>query len=271
MKKLIVALILGVGLSVAQGDLYFTGFETDEGWATGSLGTNPEQQPPGGSWANTGVAQVQDFNANSGSYAIYFNSENTGNHTASFTPDNPYSGHSTLTISYAAFFPAYPEPDGDNTVSMNNNHRLELATDATTLVLQFDNFDTAGNPGRQRAYMQAGLGAGGENGLMNQVWEPGEWMNISFTLDFINNTYSYQVDSPTQGLNSISDQIIGHDISQLNGVNLVHRDVADNTVDGPRDLTMYVDDFSVIPEPSTIGLMGLALMIFYARSRRQRV
>ncbi len=226
-------------------DPYRTGFESEEGWATGSLGVNPAQQPAGGSWDNTGVAQVQDFNPHTGDYSVYFNSANIGNHTAHFTPNQPYTDFSTLTISYYAYFPAYPEPDGDNTVSMSNNHRLELVTDATTLRLQFDNFDTAGNPGRQRAYIQDGLGAGGENGLMNQVWESGEWMHISFTLDFVNNTYSYRVDSPTQGLNVISDQDIGHDISQLEGVNLIHRDVRDDTVDGPRDLTMFIDDFSV--------------------------
>ncbi len=268
MKKWIVLLTCGlVGMGVAQADLYYTGFETDEGWATGSLGTNPAEQPAGGSWDNTGVAQVQDFNPNTGNYSVYFNSENTGNHTASFTPDSSYSGYSSLTISYAAFLPAYPEPDGDGTVAMNNNHRLELVTDATTLRLQFDNFDTAGNPGRQRAYVQDGLGAGGENGVINQVWEPGEWMDISFTLDFVNNTYSYAVDSPTQGLNSISDQVIGHNISQLNGVNLIHRDVADNTVEDARDLTMYADDFSVVPEPSTMALLGLAMLGLYARRR----
>jgi hypothetical protein len=226
-------------------DPYRTGFESEEGWSTGSLGDQIAQQPSGGTWDNTGIAQVQGFNPHTGDYSVYFNSANIGNHTAHFTPHQPYTNFSTLTISYAAFFPAYPEPDGDNTVNMSNNHRLELVTDVTTLRLQFDNFDTAGNPGRQRAYMQAGLGAGGENGLMNQVWAPGEWMQISFTLDFVDNTYSYRVDSPTKGLNIMSDQAIGHDISRLEGVNVIHRDVRDDTVDGPRNLTLYIDDFSV--------------------------
>jgi hypothetical protein len=266
MKKWIVALICSLGFGVAHADLYYTGFEVSEGWATGSLGTNPEQQPSGGSWGNTGVAQITTGNPRTGDYSVYFNSENIGNHTASFIPDSPFSGYTTLTLSYYVYLPSYPNADGNSQISNDNNHRLQLVTDATTLQLQFDNFDTAGNPGRYRAYVSGGLGGGGENGLMNQAWRPDEWTFVSVTLDFANNTYSYLINSPSQGESSISDQVIGHDITQLNGANLIHRDVGEAL-----DLTMYVDDFSVIPEPSTMGLLGLALMIFYARSRRQRV
>ena len=247
MKKWLIALMIGSSLTgVSANELYSTGFEVDEGWSTGSLGVNPEQQPPGGAWDNTGIAQVQNFLPRTGDYSVYFNSENVGNHTAVFTPTNVYSGYSAVTVSYYIYLPAYPNADGDTQVSNDNNHRLELVTDATTLRLQMDNFDTAGNPGRRRSYISSGLGAGGENGLMEQVWAAGEWTHVQFTLNFDSNTYSYFVASPSQGFHAVSDQVIGHSISELQGVSLIHRDVGTAL-----DLTAYVDDFSVFEgEPS---------------------
>jgi hypothetical protein len=227
-------------------ELYYTGFETTEGWATGALSDNPEQQPAGGAWTDAGVGQVQNYNPHTGDYSLYLNSAAGGNNRGVFVPDAPYAGHSTLTLSFAVYFPEYQlyADDGVTRITQDNNFRLELVTDTTTLRLQFDNFDTVGNPGRQRAYISDGLGEEGESGLINQVWEPYEWMYVSFTLDFENNTYSWRVDSPTQGENSVSDRAIGHDIAQLEQIVLWHRDVTH----GPHDQDAYVDDFTIVGE-----------------------
>ncbi len=81
---------------------------------------------------------------------------------------------------------------------------------------------------------------------MEQVWAAGEWTHVQFTLDFENNTYSYFVASPSQGFHAVCDQVIGHSISELQSVSLIHRDVGTAL-----DLTAYVDDFSVFEgEPS---------------------
>jgi hypothetical protein len=217
--------------------LYYTGFELGEGWTAGSLGVNPDDQPPGGAWGNISVAQVQPFNPHTGDHSVYFNSTNVGNHTATFTPDELYAGYRSITLSYYVYMPAHPAADGNSQISNDNNHRLQLATDATMLTVQWDNFDSVGGPGRQRIWMQGGLGSGGEQGVSNQAWEPGEWTYFALTLDFQSNTYSYVVRSPTQGEKVVANQVIGHDISSLSGASFIHRDVGT-----PLDLTMYLDD-----------------------------
>ncbi len=216
-------------------DLYYTGFEPDEGWATGPLGENPEQQPPGGSWDHSGTVSVADDQARSGAYGVVFQSASVGNHAAEFTPPGgAYTQQDTLTIAYYVYLPDYPVEDYNNV-----HHRLQIETDATTLQLSLDNFDTEDNPGRYRARITGGLGSEGEGSLRNRVWAPGEWTLITWTLDFEENLYSWWIESPTHGVHTALRRPIGHEINALEGVRIIHRDVLGT------DRTMYLDDFSI--------------------------
>lgn len=243
MKKMVCSLLVMAMSVSAWAALYETSFEVSEGWAMGSLGVNPTQQPAGGTWTNNAIAQVQTFFPRTGENSVYFNSSALGNHIAYFTPDTAYTG-STVTVTYYAYL-----PDGFPTDSAGAgavNHQLRLKTDATELKLQMDNFSS-----RNRSYISAGLGSGGSIGLQNYVWLENDWTEVSFTLDFDNDTYTYSIDS-----NVIANQVIGHDISQLEQISIWHRDIyGDN-------FTIYMDDFAITPEPATFAVLGLGgLMI----------
>jgi hypothetical protein len=240
--------VVSEGEGVTKAAVYYTGFELTEGWAVGPLGDFAELQPGGGAWNHSRDARVQDTNPYLGGYSLHFNSGSSGNHTASFVPDLPYSIYSALTVTFFAYLPAYEawSEDGQTGISSANNFRMELVTDTTVLRMQFDNFDSAGNPGRQRSYVSSGLGPEGEGGLVNQSWEPGEWTRISFTLNFYENTYSYEIDSPTKGVSTVSERAVGFDIAQLEEIVLWHRDVTY----GPHDQDLYIDEFLVAYEPS---------------------
>jgi hypothetical protein len=223
------------GTQPIEADLYHTGFEVDEGWALGPLGDDPASQPPGGAWDHSGAVWVGDDQPRAGEHGVVFHSASVGNHTAEFTPPGgAYTHQDTLTIAYYVYLPDYPVDDYNSV-----HHRLQIETDATTLQLSLDNFDTAGNPGRYRARITGGLGPDGEGSLRNRVWAPGEWTLITWTLDFEENLYSWWIESPTHGVHTALRRPIGHEINALQGVRIIHRDVLGT------DQTMYLDDFSI--------------------------
>jgi hypothetical protein len=253
MRRAFLAAVLGCAVSAPTmaALVYSTGFESGEGYSTGNL-------VPQNSWdradqpTQTPAVTVQNSVAASGSQAVQFTTSGTaGGSSFIFHPDV----YDAIT-------------NGNPLVTISWDMRVN-ASATPTQAWALEAYDSSGGPnliagaGAAGAALVASNAAGTGFDDVGNVGSQGVFHNYKLTLDFASSIYALDLD----GTRKYYGQFATGNNGILGEVDLVANDRGSDTA--------YFDNISInattgsVPEPATLGLIGVAGAMLLGRRRRQ--
>lgn len=236
-----VAVVMQVGDSVQASTIYSTGFESPD-FHTGVLSGQDGWSQSGGFGTGDTKPFVQNTDVCTGLQAITLTSGNSTATEARRVGD-VLTGIVTMSFDIKIF-------EG-TTAGLSANLNVTASESSTSIWYPIIiTFSTNGNILAQNGNSVTDSGV---------AWSSSSWQNITMVADTETRTYDLIIDGTTV----LSD--LGFRGSTVSTISMIDFYMP---MAGERNEGMYVDNVSLIPEPATIGLLGIGGLMTLLRNKR---